>query len=243
MGPTKEKHTPERQEEAAMRIEFNRTGTERKELVKAIEKITEEKAKYLGTPSMAYRIGNFIVTKDGAVESEDSEAIELLVESLAFEGILSAGAADKADEKEESAEAPAGPLEIAISVPLEKVDVGNLMNLLEAKGELIKKALGIDSTSIQEEDERVTFPWFTDRTPEEVQTYTKFISALCKMSIDQKRISAKAKEVENEKYAFRCFLLRLGFIGDEFKEERKVLLKNLTGSSAFKRGAKGGDLA
>jgi hypothetical protein len=33
------------------------------------------------------------------------------------------------------------------------------------------------------------------------------------------------KEVDNEKYAFRCFLLRLGFIGSDYKAERKILLK------------------
>ena len=48
--------------------------------------------------------------------------------------------------------------------------------------------------------------------------------------------SVQEREVENEKYAFRCFLLRLGFIGEEYKVERKILLKNLTGSSAFKNG-------
>ena len=68
-----------------------------------------------------------------------------------------------------------------------------------------------------------------------------FIAALCKMSLEQKRISAKAKEYENEKYAFRCFLLRLGFIGDEYKADRKLLLRNLSGSSAFKNGQKGGE--
>lgn len=41
-------------------------------------------------------------------------------------------------------------------------------------------------------------------------------------------------EESNEKYAFRCFLLRLGFIGPKFKDQRKVLLRNLTGSAAFK---------
>ena len=56
------------------------------------------------------------------------------------------------------------------------------------------------------------------------------------MSVTVRNISAKEKDIENEKYAFRCFLLRLGFIGTEFKGERKVLLKNLTGSSAFKNG-------
>ena len=56
------------------------------------------------------------------------------------------------------------------------------------------------------------------------------------MAKNQKRINAKEKELDNEKYAFRCFLLRLGFIGDAYKAERKILLRNLTGSSAFKSG-------
>lgn len=43
-------------------------------------------------------------------------------------------------------------------------------------------------------------------------------------------------EIDNDKYAFRCFLLRLGFIGSEYKTERKILLRNLTGSSAFRNG-------
>lgn len=63
-----------------------------------------------------------------------------------------------------------------------------------------------------------------------------FITALCDMAKNQKRITSKEKETDNEKYAFRCFLLRLGFIGAEYKTERKILLRNLTGSSAFKGG-------
>ena len=51
-----------------------------------------------------------------------------------------------------------------------------------------------------------------------------------------KRVTAKEKDTDNEKYAFRCFLLRLGFIGDEFKGARKILLSRLSGSSAFKSG-------
>lgn len=61
------------------------------------------------------------------------------------------------------------------------------------------------------------------------------------MSVKQKRIQAKDKVVDNEKYAFRCFLLRLGFIGIEYKADRKILLKNIEGSAAFKKGAKGGE--
>ena len=61
------------------------------------------------------------------------------------------------------------------------------------------------------------------------------------MSVKQNRITAKPKEDDNEKYAFRCFLLRLGFIGDEYKADRKILLSKLDGSSAFKSGQKGGE--
>jgi CRISPR/Cas system-associated protein endoribonuclease Cas2 len=51
-------------------------------------------------------------------------------------------------------------------------------------------------------------------------------------------VTATEKPTDNEKYAFRCFLLRLGFIGSEYKTYRKILLKNLTGNSAFKSGTK-----
>ncbi len=51
-------------------------------------------------------------------------------------------------------------------------------------------------------------------------------------------VTAKEKITNNDKYAFRCFLLRLWFIGAEFKDERKILLRNLSGNSAFKSGAK-----
>ncbi|MDD7220678.1 MAG: hypothetical protein PUI16_12015 [Clostridia bacterium] len=50
-------------------------------------------------------------------------------------------------------------------------------------------------------------------------------------SVDSNKLT-----VENEKYAFRCFLLWLGFIGDEYKAARRVLLKNLTGNGAWKNG-------
>ena len=82
----------------------------------------------------------------------------------------------------------------------------------------------------------MSFPWFKAEDAPLPEAFLKFLTALCQMSLTQKRVSSKAKNVENEKYAFRCFLLRLGFIGKEYKEDRKLLLKNFTGSSAFKNG-------
>ena len=125
---------------------------------------------------------------------------------------------------------------LTVEIPLDKVAVGNLTKLLDAKGNLIRKALGVTDLHIEVLDDRVAFPWFAQVDADSSAAYTHFISALCEMSRNAKRVTATEKPVENEKYAFRCFLLRLGFIGSEYKAERKILLKNLTGSSAFKDG-------
>ena len=111
----------------------------------------------------------------------------------------------------------------------------NLKRLVESKSNLIKKALGTETLELEITDDKVRFPWFEDDTnPDAVKAYTHFVTALCEMARVQKRVTAKEKETGNDKYAFRCFLLRLGFIGTAYKEERKILLRNLTGSSAFK---------
>ena len=216
-----------------MRIEFNKTGAERKALVSAISSITGEKAVYQFMPTCAYEIGNFTVTKDGALEFDDridSEEVEMLLDQLAQQGFTAA---------ETNMAEPEEPMGLTIAVPLDKVNCGNLTRLLEAKGGLIRKALGLAELPIEISEDKVSFPWFsTLPEPEECEAYSHFICALCEMSVTQKRVNAAEKEVDNEKYAFRCFLLRLGFIGSEYKTQRKILLRNLTGSSAFKSGTK-----
>lgn len=132
----------------------------------------------------------------------------------------------------------AEPLSLTIEMPREgftETSIDNLKRLVKSKKVLIKKALGTDSLPIDISEERISFPWFTGpKEADEIKAYTHFISALCEMAKTQKRVNSTEKTVENEKYAFRCFLLRLGFIGSEYKSERKILLANLMGSSAFK---------
>ena len=222
-----------------MVLHFNVTKEARKAMVKAIETELGIKAKYLGAPGFAYEVGDYRVEKDGTLsfEKDDIDETSRVVDAC----VMATGYSPEEWEGNEAEETEDGDsIDLTVSVPLEKVDVKNLINLLEAKGDLIKKALGIDEleTAVDEEEGTVSFPWFKGITPEEGRTYTNFISAICQMSVNQKRITAKAKDNENEKYAFRCFLLRLGFIGDEYKADRKILLKNLEGSSAFKSGAK-----
>ena len=124
----------------------------------------------------------------------------------------------------------------AANLPSEAL--ANLTSLLAAKGRLIRNALGVEALPVEVSPDTVSFPWFEGRNldADEVKTYTHLIAALCDMARNQKRITAKEKATDNDKYAFRCFLLRLGFIGAEFKDERKILLRNLSGNSAFKSG-------
>ena len=238
-----------------MRIEFHRTGAERKALVTAIGEILEVRAKYKGMPSAAYEIDYFTVTKDGTLEFDDRadrEEVGNLLEQLACRGIVAAPTETVQDEPDTGAEelSKVGTREpqeasvgLTVEIPLDQVEVGNLTKLLDAKGGLIKKALGAQNLGIEILEDRVVFPWFSQVDADSAAAYTHFISALCRMSRNAKRVTATEKPVENEKYAFRCFLLRLGFIGSEYKAERKILLKNLTGSSAFKNGGVSHDVS
>nr|DAW29197.1 MAG TPA: hypothetical protein [Caudoviricetes sp.] len=222
-----------------MRVEFNKIGAERKALVTVIGEILGTKPKYMGMPTAAYDFGGLIIDKNGGAEFEENifpKDIENLLDQLADRGFVAEGKEVSEDHEEMPQSESVG---LTVAIPLENVLVGNLTKLLEAKATLIKKALGVDDIRIEVDPEKVSFPWFSEILDADTcRAYQNFIAALCKMSKEQKRINATEKPVDNEKYAFRCFLLRLGFIGAEYKADRKILLQNLDGSSAFKNGAK-----
>lgn len=115
----------------------------------------------------------------------------------------------------------------------------NLKKIIASKATLLKQALETDNLSITECDGKITFPWFTLHGLDgEADAYNRLVAALCKMAKKQKRVLTTEKPVENAKYGMRLFLVRLGFIGDEYKTARKILLRNLTGNSAWKSGHK-----
>ena len=222
-----------------MVIQFNVNGEDRKVMVKAIEDELGVKATYLGVPSCAYQIGSFKVGKLGELEFADGEMTEevskVIDACIRATGVTPEGLPEAESDQEEAENTQEEAPMLTISVPLDKVKVGNLTALVDAKAGLIRTALGVQDLRIDVGAEKVSFPWFCgDLDADTIQAYTQFVEALCKMSVNQKRVQAKEKPVENEKYAFRCFLLRLGFIGAEYKQTRKVLLKNFDGSSAFR---------
>lgn len=61
--------------------------------------------------------------------------------------------------------------------------------------------------------------------------------AMSQLAKQSKTVSPKPQQTENEAYAFRCWMLRLGFIGDEFKTAREYFMRNFEGNSAWRRSA------
>ncbi len=222
-----------------MRINYNITGKDRKALVNFIAESLEEKAEYLGVPSCAYKIGDFTVTKDGSLEFDDGIDAANLIEAIkeaGFNGTIEAIAEDITDENPEQETDG-----LTIGMPrsfFTDASLDNLKKLVESKATLLKAAFGIDELPIVVDEEKVEFPWFPEPDAEVSAAAVIFISKLCEMAKNATRVTASDHEVDNPKYAMRCFLLRLGFIGADYKDARKILLKNLSGNSSWKNGRK-----
>ena len=188
--------------------------------------------------------------REAGFTSEDGENEASCADTGADTPILTEAAADDEQMPEETVVEEPAPMEAVMAEPDEdslsislprslftETALQNLDALLLSKGRLICHAFDIREATYTLTDDRITFAWLHGTiTDETAKAYAEFISKLCLMARTQKRVTAKEKIVDNEKYAFRCFLLRLGMIGNAYKQSRKILLQNLTGSSAFKSG-------
>lgn len=249
-----------------MTIRFVLESGRRRPLANALAEILSAEARYLGAPTFCFEVGGCTIDKDGTLHiPEGMDGIGLLqkLEALGFahEPLVAeeqAAVQDPVQEPEPQQEfvqepmlAPAHeaeqdsaqepePLRTAIRLPVEDFDDAALLNLIrlvEAKAELIRMSLQTDALEITMEDSILCFDWWEHTlSPEELAAYTQFLSALCRTAKEQSRVSAKAAPVENPRYQMRCFLLKLGFIGEEYKAARKLLLAPLPGNGAFKHG-------
>ena len=209
---------------------YNVTGEQRKALVRTISEALGEDAIYQGAPSFAYNIDGYIVSRNGTVtcpETASREDIDQLINALRDQGYTPTDIED--DSRTLVIEMPrAGFSEEAY---------GNLQKIIASKAALLKKALDTDRLDVETTPETLRFPWFTLHDLDgEADAYTRLIAALYKMAKTQKRITAKEHDSGNDKFTMRLFLVRLGFVGKEYKTARKILLRNLTGNSSWKAG-------
>ena len=69
-----------------------------------------------------------------------------------------------------------------------------------------------------------------------LKSYIQLCLALSEMAKEVRTASPKPQQNENPKFAMRTWLLRLGFIGEEFATAREILTRNLSGNAAFRFG-------
>ena len=214
-----------------MNIKFIIEKKERKALAQKIGELIGAEVKYLGVPSCAYQIDFFTIDKDCVLHFDDRSDTKIVEEVL--DGLYKAGF-----------DAEETPEKLTVQMPADSLSeptIDRIRRILENKEALFKAALRTDSLEIEVTETTVNFPWFTIEEDEDADAYSKFISLLCEFAKNQKRINNKPDTSDNEKYAFRCFLLRIGMIGAEYKAARKVLLRDLTGSAAFRHGRPEGE--
>ena len=242
-----------------MQIKYNVSGEKRKALVAVMRDTLQDTTRYLGAPSFCFMVGKYTVDKNGMVtcpDDADATQIDMLIRELAHDGFIGEHAGEAAkpaapfatepDQREKETSRPAVPDRLAIELPKDGMTpaaMENLRRMVASKSTLMKKALGTDSLPITEHADRIEFGWFqlTDDQAE-IRAYYQLVQGLFKLARSQKRVLATEHPVESDRYAFRCMLLKIGFIGDEYKTSRKILLRNLSGNSSYAK-QKAGDEA
>lgn len=211
----------------SMVIPYQISTKQRKKLAEDIADALNTLPRYMMYPTCNYEIGGCLLDKRGNLsipESMDDATVNRLLEHLKSRGYVSNGIEE----------------EDKLTINLPRADFCNdqlniLTQVVKAKEGLFKRAFRTDSVEVDITSEWVSFPWFTlSGEADEAQAYATFIDKLCVMARRQKRVLASSSDGDNDKYAFRCYLLRLGFIGDEHKRARAILLENLGGNSAFR---------
>ena len=201
----------------------NKSG--RKKLANTIAAHLGLTAVYAGAPTFDYQIGDARLDRDWTLHLPEDIDAEALIEAT-----QKAGFAPTSEEYGLTLAFPTTGWDEATAAKLEA--------LLASKGALIAKALVIPATpmAIDEAEGTVEFAWF-DQLPdaEVIEAVSVLIQLMIEHAKTATRVSAKpAKTGGNDKYAMRCWLLRLGMIGDNYKHVRRVLLANLEGNAAWK---------
>ena len=235
-----------------MEARFNVTGTERKALVKAIENIIHQTPVYKKAPTFEYTVGNFIIDKNGTVSCDDCDELERLIHNLVADGF----SPDETPVAGPAAEVVTPePVSLTVEVPTTNhtgSSIRNLINLLYTRADLLNKALGTgfrvdtgltealkdEASILTKESLLAAIAAYENEHGKAIDGLTIILCGMMnKQALDQKRIQAKTVNEENEKYALRIWLTRLGMNGPEYKEARRILMANLTGHSAFRTEA------
>ncbi|AOZ73096.1 hypothetical protein BK816_07170 [Boudabousia tangfeifanii] len=225
-------------------------------IVANLQALYDEKPRYLGAPSYGYQVGPATVSRNGTITWEGKQPSKKDVRDLL--GLLGEDDfypdnlfdlrhwLETKQPRTTTPQAKPGEAEpeelvadgLTVTIPcntLTDAALERFKALVNAKGPLIQAALNLEALPIEVTDDEVRMPWIQRPcTPSEAHALTQLVGAMLTMARDAKRVTAKPKEESNPRYAMRCFLLRLGFIGPEHKALRKTLMGDLAGSAAWR---------
>ena len=241
-----------------MQIKYNVTGDRRKALVAVMRDTLQDTVHYLRAPSFCFMVGKYTIDKNGTVtcpDDADEAQIEMLIRELAHDGFVGERIGEPVNPAaQQLIETPRKEIvkptldsidRLSVEIPRDGITpaaLENLRRLIASKNTLLKKALDTDNLPITEHPDRIEFGWFRPTDDQvEITAYYQLVQGLCELARSQKRVLATEHPVESDRYALRCLLLRIGFIGDEYKTSRKILLRNLEGSTSYAKQKAGVD--
>lgn len=240
------------------------TGLERKQVIKVIADEVIEEVEYQGPPTFAYRTAGWMIDRDRVVttpeiSTEDKATLEKVLNTLKTAGATAEGNGtttltldghngntlrnainliwSKQCLLKKSLDWPTDIVPESLVRTINAVPIDTLEEFAKVVNDGIEAGtiVGDSHLDIDLADQTVSFS-FSNATLEfeEVLAFATFCQKLSEQAKQQKFSSTKQKEAVNDKYAMRCFLLKLGFIGADYKTERQVLLSKLDGNAAFR---------
>lgn len=286
---------------------LNTQTTDRKAMAQALAQELGVEARYLRTPTYAYRVGDYTVNRDGSISGDDLEAIRpfliaggyIETEPAPEEQPVVPADEPAENDAEEQAEEPAdepadadsraepdtAPQQdadedidyISLSLPAPDMTPAQLRNLLftvYSKQYLLNRMMNATLITIPERmvkhlqehlpetpedfsdlllDSRAIFDMkgfdysrgivtlavpFSEEESVRWQAFAGLLGRMIEAARKATRVFPELQIPESEKYAARNWLMRMGYGGADLKAERRELLKNLTGASAFPNAAK-----
>ena len=189
-------------------IRFTLESKQRPKLAQEIGNILGTVPHYERVPSCTYDIAGYRLDKEGVLHIPEGaeETTKDLIRQLRERGFQ--------DDAEVTEEVPVQQDKLTIAISKESLTdtaLENLQKIIANKQMLFQRTFRTDSTEVEITEEKINFIWFPyTMDSDEIAAYTQFISRLCDMARDAKRVSSKPTETDNDKYAFRCFLLSRG---------------------------------
>lgn len=234
----------------------------RKAVATRLAEITGTESHYTKAPRFAYEIGPYSIEKDGSLITTEGADLQPLL-TLADEGMIENFTTPNTEPINVTVKVPiekhtgnslrnlinlvytrAALINKALGTSfsvgdefIEALKDDEKIKILEDCLEVIKEHSS-ELTGISVDADSITFNTLPETADaDEMNTFTVLCGMMSKQAQEQKRIQAKAINEDNEKYALRIWLTRLGMNGPEYKEARRILMANLSGNAAFRTSA------